>query len=139
MKLEIENVGVWHLNISIWAFKCRRLMFMKSTPGPGLFLQKKIFFVESGTSVTSSEQCTNLFNPSLLLNRPWWPSGQRGSLAIFKDSHPALTQCSEFMQFGCARSHLFRYGSFVGVRTKRRKLPKVLKVEYLKNDLRPTI
>ena len=25
-------------------------------------------------------------------NRPGWPSGQRSSLAFFKDSHPALTQ-----------------------------------------------
>ena len=30
-------------------------------------------------------------------------------------------------------------GSIKGVRTKHQKLPKVLKVEYLKNDLRPTI
>ena len=32
MKLEIENAGVWHLNASIWAFKHRGLLFMKSTP-----------------------------------------------------------------------------------------------------------
>ena len=28
----------------------------------------------------------------MALNRPWWSSGQRSSLAIFKDSHPALPQ-----------------------------------------------
>ena len=32
MKLGIENASIWHLNASIWAFKRRRLVFMKSTP-----------------------------------------------------------------------------------------------------------
>ena len=35
MKLEIENTGILHLNVSIWAFKRRRLVFMKSTPDKG--------------------------------------------------------------------------------------------------------
>ena len=51
MKLEIENVGVWHLNISIWAFKCRRLMFMKSIPGRGIVFAKETFFLSSQEQV----------------------------------------------------------------------------------------
>ena len=33
MKLEIENAGILHLNASIWVFKRRHLVLMKSTPG----------------------------------------------------------------------------------------------------------
>ena len=42
MKLEIENTGVWCLNASIWAFKRRHLVFMKSTPGPNMLQKTKI-------------------------------------------------------------------------------------------------
>ena len=41
MKLEIENASVWHLNASVWAFKRRHLVFMKSTP---LDPQEKVYF-----------------------------------------------------------------------------------------------
>ena len=68
MKLEIENTDIWHLNASIWAFKRRHLVLLKSTPDIEWLLYVSLAASRYFMFLSKKTDSKKLFNQLLFLD-----------------------------------------------------------------------